>query len=68
MGTVVGTVWALCGHCAGTVTSNFAATSAPSGSDVAWKPGADKAAYLAAGFPFLVVSDEIDKRITKKTP
>ena len=60
MGTVVGTVWALCGHRAGTVASNFAATSAPSGADIAWKPGADKAAYLAAGLRFSVVSDEID--------
>ena len=60
MGTVVGTVWALCGHCVGTVASNFAVTSAPSVADVGWKPGADKAASLAAAFLFEVVSDEID--------
>ena len=59
-GTVAGTVRALCGNCAGTVESDFAATSAPSGTDVGWKPGAAQPGSLAAGVPCTVVGDELD--------
>ena len=59
-GTVAGTVRALCGNCAGTVESDFAATSAPSGTDVGWKPGAVEPGSLAAGVPCTAVGDELD--------